>query len=62
MYRDNENPYMLEERLNALRKEYKKALDRCDKEQAEKLAELIEDLVERIRFAWADQEADEYDY
>lgn len=62
MYRDNENPYALEDRLNSLRKEYKKALENNDREWAEKLSELIEDMAERVRFAWADQEADEYDY
>lgn len=62
MYRDNEDPYKLENRLRALREEYREALERGDREQAEKLAELIEDLAERVRFAWADQEADEFDY
>lgn len=55
MYRQYENPFELEERLAELREEYANA---TGEEELISLAESINDLEERINFAWQD---DEYD-
>lgn len=52
MYRQHENPHKLEARLAELQKEFEQRPDDID------LYDTIEDLKQRINFAWQD---DEYD-
>ena len=59
MYRNYENVYKLEEILNDLRREYNDALEGdADEETLYDLYCAIENIKERINFAWQD---DEYD-
>ena len=58
MYRRYENPYKIEQRLNALKTEYDKLKEVTDEEALVDLHCEIEDLEERLNFAWQD---DEYD-
>ena len=55
MYRQYENPYNLEEQLKELQEKYKKAIEaNADEETIMYLAFDIEELKERINFAWQD--------
>jgi vacuolar-type H+-ATPase subunit D/Vma8 len=55
MYRQYENPYNLEEQLKELQEEYKKAIEaNANEETIMYLAFDIEELKERINFAWQD--------
>jgi hypothetical protein len=56
MYRQYEDPYALEKQLTEKRQE----LDNCD-DEAERmwLGEEINELEERVNFAWQDDEFDE---
>ena len=55
MYRQYENPYALEEVLIKVKEEYRRALEEnVDEETLISLHEDIEDLEERVNFAWAD--------
>lgn len=58
MYRQYENPYILEKRLNELKEEYRRAIaENLDEETLISLHEDIQDLEQRLNFAWADDEA-----
>lgn len=59
MYRSYEDPFKLEIRLAALRVEYEKETDEYVREN---LAESINDLEQRINFAWQDDEYDSLEY
>lgn len=54
MYRDYENPVTLELELKKIKKAFKEETDEYNRVT---LHELIEELEERINFAWQDQEA-----
>ena len=55
MYRQYENPYNLEKALEKVREEYRKAAEEnADEETLISLHEDIEDLEERVNFAWVD--------
>lgn len=56
MYRDYENPYRLEDTLQELKKEYEllKWDSKADPEDLVRLKEEIEELRQRINFAWQD--------
>ena len=63
MYRNYENVYKLEEILNDLRREYNDALEGdADEETLYDLYCAIENIKERINFAWQDEEYDDYYY
>lgn len=58
MYRQYENPYILEKRLNELKEEYHRAIaENLDEETLISLHEDIQDLEQRVNFAWSDDEA-----
>ena len=58
-YRAYENPYKLEQMLEEIKKEIKSAIERgADEDDLIDLECEKYDLQERIRFAWADDEAD----
>lgn len=67
MYRQYENPIKLEKELAVLKKEYNDVFAAAEAkgplaiewEYLCDLAETIEELKERINFAWQDDEADE---
>lgn len=60
MYRQYENPYTLEEQLEELKAELKKAYSLgADIYELEDLELSIAELKERINFAWQDEEYDE---
>lgn len=62
MYRQYENPYELENRLEKLKKELHKAYAMgVDTEDLIDLHMEIADLKDRINFAWQDDEYDGYD-
>lgn len=65
MYRQYENPWTLEEELSML--EYELSMAECDGADIDIIVEIkiaIEELEERINFAWQDNEyeCDNYDY
>jgi hypothetical protein len=56
MYRDYEDVYILEERLKDLKEEYKTALEEnADEDILINLYNSIEELRQRINFAWQDE-------
>ena len=55
MYRDYENPYRLEERLEELKAQLKKDPDNIE------LYMDVRELQERVNFAWQDDEYDSYE-
>ena len=56
MYRQYENPYTLEKRLA----EAKEKLAHCTEDyEREYFAEIVNELEERVNFAWQDDEFDE---
>lgn len=58
MYRQYENPYILEKRLKELKEEYRIAREEdADEEILISLHEDIMDLEQRVNFAWSDDEA-----
>lgn len=62
MYRQYENPYELENRLEELKRELHKAYAMgADAENLIDLHMEIADLKDRINFAWQDDEYDGYD-
>ena len=57
MYRQYENPYKLQKRLQELKAEYYQQVENnADEEIIIDLHEAIADLEERINFAWQDDE------
>lgn len=56
MYRNYENPYDLQERLEKVKEQYNKE---TDEERKIDLQETIAELEDRINFAWQDIEYDE---
>lgn len=59
MYRSYEDPFKLQDQLAELRAEYENA---TDDEIRISLAESINDLEQRINFAWQDDEYDSDNY
>ena len=60
MYRQYEDPYQLEDQLAELKEEYCKAVEKgVDENVLINLHMDINELEERINFAWQDQEYDE---
>lgn len=59
MYRDYENPYRLTESLRELES---RTPGENDLDELARFHEDISDLRERVRFAWADDEYDRYEY
>ena len=58
MYRQYENPYILEKMLKELKEEYHRAIaENLDEETLISLHEDIQDLEQRVNFAWSDDEA-----
>ena len=56
MYRQYENPRALEKELKELKNEYKKAIEEdADEETLISMHETIDDLEERVNFAWQDE-------
>ena len=56
MYRQYENPHALQTRLEELQKEFAKRSKTEDIENLIDLQETIEELKQRINFAWQDME------
>ena len=61
MYRQYENPRMLQVQLDIKRKEYAERLAQCESvderyDIIEMYTEIISDLEERVNFAWQDEE------
>lgn len=57
MYRQYENPYILEKRLKEIKEEYRRAIEeKVDEETLFNLHEDIQDLEERVNFAWTDDD------
>ena len=57
MYRQYEDPWELEDKLKAKQEEFKQAQDEgADFEELESLHLEINELKERVNFAWQDQE------
>ncbi len=61
MYRQYENPRMLQVQLDIKKKEYAERLAKCESEDErydiiEMYTEIISDLEERVNFAWQDEE------
>lgn len=61
MYRQYENPRMLQVQLDIKKKEYAERLAKCESVDErcniiEMYAEIISDLEERVNFAWQDEE------
>lgn len=62
MYRQYEDPAMLEERLDRLDIEMQDAIAHEDEELQIRIAEEIAETKDRLNFAWQDDEYDGYDY
>lgn len=57
MYRQYENPYILKKRLKEIKEEYRRAIEeKVDEEILFNLHEDIQDLEERVNFAWTDDD------
>jgi hypothetical protein len=57
MYRQYEDPYMLEKKIEELKKQYRQAIEQnADEDILTYLACDIAELKERINFAWQDDE------
>ena len=62
MYRQYEDPRALEKRLKELKEEYKVLSEQsADEDTLVSMAMDIEELEERVNFAWQDEEHDERD-
>ena len=61
MYRSYEDPYMIEQELEAAEIEMQEAIAKDDEQRIMDLAEEIAELKERLNFAWQDDEYDSYD-
>ncbi len=60
MYRQHEDPRALEKRLKELKEEYKVLSEQsADEDTLVSMAMDIEELEERVNFAWQDEEHDE---
>ena len=63
MYRNYENPYGLERQLKELKQQYRNAkANGADEDTLISLSLDINDLEERVNFAWQDDEYDEEYY
>ena len=58
MFRQYEDPYWLEKKLEEAEIEMQQAIDAGDEDMQIALAEEIADLRERVNFAWQDDEWD----
>lgn len=56
MYRAYENPWKLEDRLEEARERLKAAVEAGDEDEMIFAAEEVNDLEERVNFAWQDDE------
>ena len=61
MYRQYENPHKLEKQLAELKAEYRRAKEEgIDEDMLMDISMEINELEERVNFAWQDDEFDEY--
>ena len=61
MYRQYENPRLLEKQLKRLKEEYKILLEQdADLDSLFEMKENISELEERVNFAWQDEYEDQY--
>lgn len=63
MYRQYENPWELEKQLEEAKEEYRKAIEkRADEDTLMNLAIEIQELKDRVNYAWQDDEAETEGY
>lgn len=60
MYRQYEDPYTIERKIESLEIEMHEAISKDDEDRQISIAEELAELNDRLNFAWQDDEYDEY--